>query len=72
MNTKSKRKCVSIEYKRGTIKRLGKGETVKRVASEQDVGEVTLGTGSETEQKIYKREFVYSVLFDNSRQPRYR
>ena len=39
----------SIENKLEAIQKLDKGETIKRMTLEQAVGEVTLGTGTETE-----------------------
>lgn len=54
MNTKSKRKFVPLKVKLEALKRLDKGETIKKLAAEYGVGEVTVGDWRRNRQNLEK------------------
>lgn len=54
MSAKGKRKFVSIKTKLEALKRLDKGETIKKIAAEYGVGEVTVGDWRRNRDKIEK------------------
>lgn len=54
MSAKSKRKFVPMKVKLEALKRLDKGETIKKLAAEYGVGEVTVGDWRRNRNKIEK------------------
>lgn len=68
MSAKNKRKFVSVQTKLKAIKRLDKGETIKKLAAEYGVGEVTVGDWRRNRLKI--EQFCSQACSEDSAQRR--